>query len=102
MSELHIHIHPDSAVLAALQQFKEQMIMNFQEAVDAVNAQTALLQKIGGETSSLLQKVTDLQTVIDSMQQQGQTVPQELVDALAALSTQATAVDNLVPDVPTP
>jgi len=97
---LHINVPATGAIAAQLTQLKELMTMNFQEATDAVKAQTALLGKIATESTATLQKVADLQTVIDSMNQAGQTVPQELADAITALAAQAKAVDDLVPDAP--
>jgi hypothetical protein len=54
------------------------------------------LTKIGSETSTLLQKITDLEAIIAN----GPTASQELIDAVAAVKAQAAIVDNLVPDAP--
>ncbi len=113
MTELHIHLHGEVAagaitinlpnggndeVLAAISTLQEQMHMDVQQATEAVNAANALLEKIKGETTETLQKVADLEAVIASMQQNGQTVPQELADAITALTDKVAAVDALVPD----
>ena len=114
MTDLHIHFSGDvsagatlniqvpatGALAAQLTQLKELITMNAQDAIAAINAQTALLQKIGAESTATLQKVADLQTVIDSMSQAGDTVPQPLADAIGALVAQVKLVDDLVPDAP--
>lgn len=114
MSDLHVHFHgevaagatlviqvPATGALAAqLTQLKELLTMNQQEALDAINAANAQLQKIGAESAATLQKVADLETVIASMQQAGQEVPQVLADAIGALVAQVKVVDDLVPDAP--
>lgn len=69
------------------------------ELVEKVNAVTAKVAKIGTETSTLLQKVEELQAVIDA---EGNASP-ELEAAVAALTDQAAIVDDLVADAaPTP
>lgn len=54
------------------------------------------LGKIGTETSTLLQKVADLEAQIGTL---GDVTP-ELQAAFDAVKTQAQAVDDLVPDAP--
>lgn len=72
------------------------------QALQATQASTlTAVTKISGETSSLLAKIEELQATIDA----GADVPQDVKDLVAALTTQAVAVndalagvDNLVPD----
>ena len=59
-----------------------------------VNAVKDQLQKIGNETSTLLQRVADLEAAVGNQDN----ASQELVDAVAALKQQAQLVDDLVPD----
>lgn len=68
------------------------------ELAAELQAVATQLNKIGGETSTLLQKITDLEAVIAA----GPALSQDLIDAVAAVKTQAAVVDNLVPDAPTP
>lgn len=94
--DVYHHFPVNTDTLTALNQLKE-LIMATQEelAADIANV-TAQVTKIGTETSTLLQKVTDLQTIIDS---QGGVSPQ-LQAAVDALKAQVQVVDNLVPDAP--
>lgn len=55
----------------------------------------AQLVKIGGETSTLITKIDELNAIIVS-----QPVTPELQAAWDAVKTQANVVDNLVPDAP--
>lgn len=75
--------------------------MDHAQALQAVQAANTLLDKIKGETQATLQKVTDLELVIQSLQAAGQTLPQELTDAITALTTKVAEVDALVPDTTT-
>lgn len=61
-----------------------------------VQAISATLTKIGNETTTLLQKVTDLQNVVAN----GPPVSASLQAAIDALAAQAKVVDDLVPDAP--
>jgi len=64
------------------------------ELVAEVQAITATVVKIGTETAATLQKVIDLQAIIDA----GPEVSAELQAAVDALKAQAQAADDLVPD----
>lgn len=89
----------------------KEILMNIDElksaiqaANDKIAALTPVVTKISAETQSLLTKITELQDAVNN----AGNVPQEVVDAVAALSTQADAVstalagvDALVPDAPT-
>lgn len=76
-----------------------------QLATDLTDANTELT-KVSGETTTLLKKIDELNAIIAGM---GTDASQELVDAVNAVTTQAgvvqagvKAVDDLVPDAPTP
>ena len=56
------------------------------------------VSKIGGETSKSLQMITDLQAQIAN----NTDVPQAVADKVNELAVQLKAVDDLVPDAPTP
>lgn len=98
MSDVHIHIHPDAATLAAVENLKEIITMNNTEAVQMLTDVATKIQKIGTESATTLQKVSDLQAVVDSLQAAGQTIDPTLVAAIQAVATQAQVVDDLVPD----
>lgn len=66
------------------------------ELVSSINALTANVAKIGTETRTLLQRITDLEQAIVN----GAPVSPEVLEALAALQTQVGVVDALVPDAP--
>lgn len=55
---------------------------------------TGVVQKIGAETSTLKQKVADLQAAVDNQQE----ASPELVEAVEALQAQLKVVDELVED----
>jgi uncharacterized coiled-coil DUF342 family protein len=64
------------------------------ELAEDVKAITAQLQKVGNESAKTLQKVEELQAVIDNLPN----VTPELQTAFDELKTQAKVVDDLVPD----
>lgn len=70
------------------------------ELTAEINALGETVSKIGSETQTLKQKVTDLE---DALENQTDASP-ELVAAVEALKTQVQVVDELVPDgeVPPP
>jgi hypothetical protein len=76
--------------------------MTPEEAVASLNATNETLVKIGTETDSLLQKIADLEAALAAAIEAGRTITPELEAAVAAVSTQANAVDALVPDAPPP
>lgn len=53
------------------------------------------LTKVSTETSTLLQKITDLENAATP------DTPQAILEAIAAVKAQAQAIDALVPDAPT-
>lgn len=68
-----------------------------------LNAINDKLQKVGNESATLLQKITDLETALGN----GGNLSSEAEAALAALKAQAQTLDDLVPDsdeggLPTP
>jgi len=65
------------------------------EMVAELQAVATTLNKIGTETSTLLQKISDLEANTNG-------ASQALIDAVAAVKAQAAVVDNLVPDSPAP
>jgi phage shock protein A len=106
----HRHTFSLGDLPAILLQLKE-LLMNSTELVTALTAAsealtsaTTQLTKVGAETDSLIQKIADLQTIINS---QNGALPAEVVTAAQAVSDQVallqaavTAVDNKVPDAP--
>jgi hypothetical protein len=72
----------------------QKIMANQTELVNKVNTITAQLQKIGNESAQTLQKVIELQAVIDA----GPGVSPELQTAVDALAAQVQVVDDLVPD----
>lgn len=53
------------------------------------------LSKVSAESTTLLQKITDLETAAANAD-----TPQSVLDAIADVKAQAKAVDDLVPDAP--
>lgn len=68
---------------------------NTNKALEDLQAIKDSLTKISTESSTLLQKVTDLENAAANAD-----TPQSVLDAIAAVKTQAKAVDDLVPDAP--
>lgn len=99
--DINIHLtvkqESDDATLELLIQIKNQILKlmsNTETALADLQAIGESLTKIGGETSTLLQKITDLENSVTP------DTPQSVVDAIAAVKAQAITVDNLVPDAP--
>lgn len=70
-----------------------------------LKAVLAQQQKTAGEITAVQKSVDDLKAQIVVLEGQinaGGTVTQELIDAVAAVKTQAQVVDDLIPDVPPP
>lgn len=105
-----------NAILSTLSvngQQLEQLKMNDQELAAELRGVTVQLtqtntrlDKVGGETAATLQKVADLEALIAAA---GNSVTQEVLDALADLKVQAaranttaTAIDDQVADPPAP
>ena len=68
------------------------------ELATELRAVNVSLEKIGGETATLLQKIADLEAAVVA----GGTTTPEVDAALAAVKAQATRVDDMVPDAPQP
>lgn len=75
----------------------EMTVAELEAAVDTANT---LIAKIGGETTGLIAKATDLQKEIDDLRANGVNIPQSLADKATALITGLKGVDDLVPDAP--
>lgn len=102
--ELHVHVHhhdghdAEREILAAIATLERKIMSTQAELASSLQSVTAKVDKIGGETRTLLQKIDDLTTAV---QNAGNTTP-EVDAALAALQAQVDVVDNLVPDAPAP
>jgi ABC-type transporter Mla subunit MlaD len=77
-------------------QNQEKMMTTQADLVKQLNTIGDNLKKVAAETSTLLQKITDLQNAVPP------DATPELVAAVQAVADQAKAVDDLVPDAPTP
>ncbi len=96
--EFNINIHGIEKLIELL--FSNNQKLNTIMATQAQLAQQLTdlgveLGKIGTETSTLLQKITDLEAQIGSSD-----VTPELQAAFDAVKAQAQVVDDLVPDAP--
>jgi uncharacterized protein involved in exopolysaccharide biosynthesis len=99
----------DNALLAKVEELAETIDiiginiegikMNQAELAQELASVTAQIAKVGTETAATLQKVVDLEALIQTA---GNTVTQEVLDALAGLKAQAQLTDDLVPDVAPP
>jgi len=76
--------------------------MTQQEALDAMNATNATLVKVSNETDALLREIDNLKQQLADAGGPGGTITPELAAAVNAVSTRATAIDQLVPDVTQP
>jgi hypothetical protein len=93
---VHLHFHP--AGLDSVINLLKAILMKQTEAV-AVLAQSAqTLDKISGETTSLLTEIQTLRDIIAGMDN----VSPELEAAVNAVAARATAIDGLVPDPEAP
>lgn len=103
---IHVHEHPNPEVLRELKDIKELLIhiksqnLKLMSNTDQALADLAVvgntLTKVSTETSTLLQKITDLENSTTS------DTPQAVLDAIAAVKAQAQAIDELVPDAAAP
>ena len=94
--DVYHHFPVNTSIATSLNEIKELIMATQAELAADIATVTAQVTKIGTETTTLLQKVADLQVIIDS---QGG-VSTELQAAVDALKAQITVVDNLVPDAP--
>lgn len=99
--EIHYHNNIDmTEVISILNIIKLQNRTMGQKTDQAIADLATIkdsLTKIGTETSTLLQKVTDLENAAANAD-----TPQSVLDAIAEVKTAATAVDDLVPDATQP
>jgi len=72
----------------------DKLMSNTDQALADLQVIGQTLTKVSTETSTLLQKITDLENATTP------DTPQSVLDAIAAVRTQAEAIDNLVPDAP--
>lgn len=84
-----------SAKVDSLNSKLDIMGANTDKALADLQEINTKLTKISTESSTLLQKVTDLENAAANAD-----TPQSVLDAIAAVKAQAQAVDDLVPDAP--
>jgi hypothetical protein len=80
-------------VLSSINHLKRIIAMNQVELVEALNAVNSTVEKIGTETTALIDEVQTLTDTINAG-----TVSPEVEAALAAVVARVKAVDDLVPD----
>lgn len=73
-----------------------KIMSNTDTALADLAAIKTSLVKVGTETSTLLQKIIDLENAAGAAD-----TPQSVLDAIADVKAQAQIVDDLVPDAPT-
>ena len=76
--------------------------MNEDEALAIVNKTNATLVKVSNETDSLLREIEALKKALADAIAAGNTITPELESAIKAVDTRASAIDELVEDVPQP
>ena len=94
-----LHFHQAGATAQELQAINRRLdaiAMDLTQATAELITLTAQVRKIGTETTTLLQNIADLEASIGA----GVVTTPEFDAALAALKTQASVVDGLVPDEP--
>lgn len=73
-----------------------------QEVLDSLAATNQTLDRVAGETSELLQEITNLREQLEN----ADNIPDEILDAARSLETRAKSIDDLVadeePTTPTP
>lgn len=90
----HFEDHDDlKIILNSINQKLNIMGDNTNKALEDLSAIKTQLGKIGTETSTLLQKVTDLETAAANAD-----TPQSVLDAIQEVKAQAQVVDDQVPD----
>src|SRR5215831_18784146 len=80
----------------------KHMPMTMQEATDSLIKTNETLAKVSNETDSLLAEIETLQKELADAGGPGGTITPELAAAVEATATRASAIDELVPDVPQP
>jgi len=108
--DLHIHLtiksEQDTQTIKYLQEISEILIKihhqnktimsNTDQALADLQVISGTLTKVSTESTTLLQKITDLENATTP------DTPQAVLDAIAAVKAQAQAIDDLVPDAPAP
>ena len=101
IANVYVHTKDDQHLKAVLEGLNlitkkiDKMGANTDQALADLQAIQTHLTKIGSETTTLLQKITDLENAA-----QNTDTPQSVLDAIAAVKAQAQAVDDEVPDAP--
>lgn len=78
------------------------MAMTQEEATQALVATNEVLVKVGNETDSLLREIEKLEQELENAGGAGGTISPALEAAVKATHQRATAIDQLVEDVPNP
>lgn len=97
--DVHHYFHNPAGqaeILAAISETKGAIMATQQELAADLAAVSANVEKIGGETRSLIEKIDELTAAVEAA---GNTTP-EVDAALQALKDQVAVVDALVPDAP--
>lgn len=93
--DVHIHLHDESAdecaILSAIADLKETIIMTHDEELAALATTSAALDDLQG----------DINTLLGLVQGNGD-VPQDIADAVTALAAKATGVAAIYPPAPPP
>lgn len=85
-------------LLAPVISLQQELAMNQQELAEQLTALGATVEKIGTETTGLIDAVAALQAALDA----GGEVSHEVQAALADVQARVKAVDDLVPDAAPP
>ena len=103
---IYHHHRPDKKTQELLNQIHQSQFLiinklnsmseNTDKALADLGAIKDQLTKIGTETATLLQKITDLENAAGNAD-----TPQSVLDAIAAVKAQAQVVDDPVPDATT-
>jgi hypothetical protein len=102
MAHISVHIGPihiaigSADILQSITELKDLIMATAAELTASLDAATAQITKIGTETTTLLQKIADLEAAIAA----GFTTTPEIDAALAALKAQVQVGDDLVVDAP--
>ncbi len=94
---INLNVTSSNSTLDNITALLEKIMLSQADLIVQVKAATDQLVKIGTETTTLLQKITDLTAIIAA----GPVTP-EMQAAVDALTAQAQVVDDLVPDAPPP
>lgn len=93
----HFHFPPADSSALVLERLTSIMTA-IQDLAPQIEALTTQVTKIGTEIGGLKQSVADLEAALAA----AGSVPQDVLDKFDALKASVQAVDDLVPDVPTP